>query len=382
MHICIENSIAVSKDSNTSDVESFDTVTPTSSDEEQKEAKPAQSRHTISVLARVRPIPTKVRRDLTNHGYSVTVPLHQKLQMIRRAKGCSSSDARRLLWAGPDRADSESNVTQVKPAKWDPWKDAVVPVLDEKENLGATIKRHQAVQKPQPAYSTAEAGIVATRQTQIVICAPSAGIREYELDGVLDAGVRQAQVFEKAGLHVVTDFLNGFNGTIFMFGQTGSGKTHTMFGPDEDASCSVMGPALHPQRGMIPRTIAEVLGYTALCERYGRQTKLRMAYIEVHGNEVANLLESGDTVGAWHGVAARAVLEGRSSILVQSPAEAEELLRLGENNKRRAATAMNERSTRAHTILMLDLDQIDPTNGNVIKSQLCLADLGGYVDPN
>jgi kinesin family protein 5 len=60
---------------------------------------------------------------------------------------------------------------------------------------------------------------------------------------------------------------------------------------------------------------------------------------------------------------------------IESLQHIEELLKTAESNKRRAATAMNTRSTRAHTLTYLSLRQ---TRGDVrLKSLLCLADLGG-----
>jgi hypothetical protein len=67
------------------------------------------------------------------------------------------------------------------------------------------------------------------------------------------------------------------------------------------------------------------------------------------------------------------------------------LLHLGENQKRRAATAMNDRSTRAHSIFILTLkqrlhtpksdtdQQADDTEDGIttLTSKLFLADLGG-----
>ena len=58
------------------------------------------------------------------------------------------------------------------------------------------------------------------------------------------------------------------------------------------------------------------------------------------------------------------------------------LLLVGESQKRKAATAMNERSSRAHSLLILRLKQTRGSSGGdgpgaTVESQLCLADLGG-----
>ena len=41
-------------------------------------------------------------------------------------------------------------------------------------------------------------------------------------------------MFEKVGLPLVSDLLQGKNGLLFTYGVTGSGKTHTMQGTHRD----------------------------------------------------------------------------------------------------------------------------------------------------
>jgi len=66
--------------------------------------------------------------------------------------------------------------------------------------------------------------------------------------------------------------------------------------------------------GIVPRAVREVLTvYKERC-RNGFAGRLRMTIVEVYGNDVNNLLEEGASVGAWHGVAARAVLESNLGI--------------------------------------------------------------------
>eukprot|EP00730_Choanoeca_flexa_P017679 TRINITY_DN8545_c0_g1_i2.p1 TRINITY_DN8545_c0_g1~~TRINITY_DN8545_c0_g1_i2.p1 ORF type:complete len:318 (+),score=104.21 TRINITY_DN8545_c0_g1_i2:19-972(+) len=116
-------------------------------------------------------------------------------------------------------------------------------------------------------------------------------------------------------------------------------------------------------------------GRTPAAERNGIQGTLRMTVVEVYGNEVNNLLDAGSAVGAWHGVAVRAVLQDTLGVELTSLQDAEELLRRAESHKRQAATAMNERSSRAHTLTFVSLVQ---QRGDVaLRSLLCLADLGG-----
>jgi kinesin family protein 5 len=65
---------------------------------------------------------------------------------------------------------------------------------------------------------------------------------------------------------------------------------------------------------------------------------------------------------------------------VHTSSELQELLQLGEVTKRKAVTQMNERSSRAHALLFLFLEQKVDVNRRkkiTVKSTLCMADLGG-----
>ena len=217
-----------------------------------------------------------------------------------------------------------------------------------------------------------KAGVLAINPQQVFMCAPSLGVREFSADVTLNPHASQSLAYESSALPVVADWLNGVNACMFVFGQTGSGKTHTMFGPDD-----MLDPEKNKRaRGVVPRIIQDTMDYIASIRKHGVTANVAMSYVEVFGNDILNLLDDGAAVGAWHGVAARTVLDGHASRPVASLAEATALLQRGEQSKRKAATAMNDRSSRAHAVLVLTLEKTLPS-GQAVKSQLCLADLGG-----
>merc|ERR1719433_324625 len=139
-----------------------------------------------------------------------------------------------------------------------------------------------------------------------------------------------------------------------------------MFGP------SGVQNATHCKfRGIVPRACAEVLAVLQCWRTRGLDVQLSASYVELFGNEISDLLREGNVVGqgvagrygavrATDRVGHRYVLDGHTHWLVESLAELNELLRLGDEAKRRAATAMNERSTRAHTVLVLSLTTRQP----------------------
>lgn len=78
----------------------------------------------------------------------------------------------------------------------------------------------------------------------------------------------------------MTDFLDGYNGTIFAYGQTGSGKTYTMSG----------GGSLWEDRGIIPRAFSQIFD---LIEKRKNlvQYKLYVSYLEIYNECGYDLLE-------------------------------------------------------------------------------------------
>ena len=84
---------------------------------------------------------------------------------------------------------------------------------------------------------------------------------------MFDTPAGQAAVFDRVGLPLVTDLLQGKNGLLFTYGVTGSGKTHTMRGTEEEP-------------GVGPRAIADVIGAAAADDE--REYLFRCSYVEVY----------------------------------------------------------------------------------------------------
>ena len=160
--------------------------------------------------------------------------------------------------------------------------------------------------------------------------------------------------------------------TCLVYGQTGSGKTHTMFGPPLSSDRS--------SQGIVPRSCAEIfraLEYRKSNVNIQFDTAVKVSYVEIYGDEVTDLLSSGVKCGQSKVSAQRYVLSGAAERTVENLEDVNELLALGDGEKRRAATAMNDRSSRAHCLFILSLTQTNVENNVSCTSKLFLADLGG-----
>lgn len=333
----------------------------------------------IKVFARFRPVTAHLgaKDEQEDAGQHIVLPLYQQLRLLEQG-GLSKEQARTRVFGESKGFFAGAGVEVPAPALSSPAAATDGPdgeaegcadggVVGCAEGVVGSIG--QGLQERVP-------GVVSVAPKEVVMCAPGVGLRRFRsLDGVLQQDSMQTEVYDAVARPQVFEFLNGLNTTVLLYGQTGSGKTYTSFGPTASVSSSLR---LEASSGLVPRVCAEVLGAVAERRGFGMRADLAVSYIEIYGDEVTDLLQEGAAVGAWQGTAVRAVLEGRAKVAVRTVGEMEAALKKGEGNKRRASTAMNERSSRAHALLFLSLVQTPPGQTSfTVTSTMCLADLGG-----
>ena len=375
----------------------------------------------VKVSVRMRPRGAgAARADGEARRGAVVLPLHQRLRIIKAQKGegCTTSDAMRTLMRDSGREIEASR---------SPWADAEV-VSDGSDGGSAEAEREAGVMRTQsrdapralkdvtndekerndkrhhlakedsapPSRSDPAAGFefacgvlsIDEREGRVLAVAPGVGLREFAFDAVFGESATQAEVYEKSARPLVADFLNGFNGAMLVYGQTGSGKTHTMFGTDAD---DALGSA--ETAGIVPRACEEILNavrWRSTEAGGGISWSLAASYVEVYGQDVFDLLAGGARVGQSRVASRRYVADGDTSVDVRTAEDIARVLKTGDAQKRRAATAMNDRSSRAHAVFSLTLMQTMDTsvekkkeNGapsisaRQLRSRLCLVDLGG-----
>jgi len=317
-------------------------------------------RFSVNVCARFKP------SNGDDAGDEVILPLHQMLPILREKSKLA------------------------KPS-FDPWANAAViePVVEE--DSGPTPPSAEASDGPacvtgsvssddseeeepsetsgsgQPTFKTGVLSVNEEHGTVLAV-APAVGLRQFQFNRVFSPGASQEDVYTSTGQPIVADFVNGLNGVVLVYGQTGSGKTFTMFGEGDRPW----------ERGVVPRSCEEIIGALRVRREQGITCRLAVSYVEVYGNEVTDLLRGGSVVGQSRVAGQRYVLDGNAEVVVETLADINNLLAEGESQKRKAATAMNERSSRAHSIFVLSLTQQACVAGApAVSSRLVLADLGG-----
>jgi len=266
------------------------------------------------------------------------------------------------------------------------------PGMSQKEAMSTVLRREREKKSGEVAEGAEDAegagaqdGFTASvlsltpgRGGSVLTVSPGIGIRSWDFDHVFCEGSTQQACYQRCGLRLAVDLLNGVTGSLIVYGQTGSGKTHTMFGPPGVRGAAA-GPSGACPAGLVPRIADEVLAGVEARREAGFQVALRASFIEVFGNDVSNLL--GGAIGvnraANQRMGHRYVLEGQCEEPVPDRGAFASLLLRGEENKRKASTAMNERSSRAHTVVILRLRQERAGLGAPVESLLFLVDLGG-----
>ena len=122
-----------------------------------------------------------------------------------------------------------------------------------------------------------------------------------------------------------------------------TGKTYTMFGPDGLTSPGITASReSSDNRGLVYRACSEMLFAVFYRRQLGIETSIGVSYVEVFGDTVTDLLRNGARCGHSKAASQRYVLTGAVQQEVKSLSEIMHFLRIGEDQKRRAATMMNE----------------------------------------
>jgi len=192
-----------------------------------------------------------------------------------------------------------------------------------------------------------------------------------------------ATVYEKVAKNIVQSVCTGLNGTIFAYGQTSSGKTYTMQGSGTIAE----GSDGSGGGGIVHMAAQDVFHHIA--EQPDRVFLVRASFLEIYNEEVRDLLNDNRALQVRE--------DPRRGVFVQSKEEIVtdfnsllQVLFTGEKSRAFASTAMNERSSRSHTIFRITIESRqkeenevdgaalgDGDDGAVRVSTLNLVDLAG-----
>lgn len=207
----------------------------------------------------------------------------------------------------------------------------------------------------------------------------------FQYDHIYDETRSTRYMYSEVAKRIVRSTLEGINGTIFAYGQTSSGKTYTMQGDGEMPSFDSDGSS--PNTGILQLAVEDIFTYIESCD--DRDFLLRVSFVEIYNEVVKDLLTSSDK-----GSNLKLREDPRKGVYVECKEEIitnyEDILNLlAQGNLRRTVgqTAMNERSSRSHSIFRIVIESKkkstsrrqseDDVTGAVLVACLSLVDLAG-----
>ncbi|EIN09479.1 C-terminal kinesin [Punctularia strigosozonata HHB-11173 SS5] len=191
----------------------------------------------------------------------------------------------------------------------------------------------------------------------------------FTFDKVFEPPSTQAEVFEEIS-HLAQSCVDGYNVCIFAYGQTGSGKSFTMEGGITDSTA-----------GMIPRAVEQVFRVAEDLKSKGWEYKMEGQFLEIYNETINDLLGHGELDKKKHEIRHDAKNGTRVTdvnvVPLRSPSQVRTLLAAAQSRRTVAATLMNERSSRSHSVFTLRISGTNAQNGERCEGCLNLVDLAG-----
>ncbi|ONL96698.1 Kinesin-like protein KIN-5B [Zea mays] len=171
--------------------------------------------------------------------------------------------------------------------------------------------------------------------------------KTFTFDKVFGPQSQQRSIYNHAVAPLVTEVLEGYNCTVFVFGQTGTGKTYTMEGEMRQKVSELPDTA-----GVIPRAVCHI--FEILTARKADYS-MKVTFLELYNEDITDLLSLEDQSRFPEGRQKRpitlmedgkggAVIRGLEEIVVYSPSDIYSLLEHGSARRRTADTALNKQS--------------------------------------
>lgn len=187
-------------------------------------------------------------------------------------------------------------------------------------------------------------------------------------------------MYEKVASETINEFMSGYNATIFAYGQSGSGKTFSMVGPDEindqlANDFTKIPPNIQDLFGIIPRGTVQMFQSINDIVSQGGECQVSCSYVEIYMEEITCLLTLKEKLKIKE-YADGIEVDGKKKISCKTPEDIFKVISIGTKNKSVGGTLQNARSSRSHTLLVVEI-VTKSLDGLERKSKLNLIDLAG-----
>ena len=190
----------------------------------------------------------------------------------------------------------------------------------------------------------------------------------------------QKDIFATIGKPLLNSAFRGYNACLFAYGQTGSGKSFSMMGAN---TCEIADIDSEEFSGLTPRFCRELFERISNLKS-DTTVSVEVSYFEIYNEKIHDLLASPNVINKLplkvreHPEWGPYVVD-LSVHTVKSYNELRNWLILGNKSRATAATTMNEKSSRSHSIFSIELSLTEGLDDSDTsrRSKVSLVDLAG-----
>mmetsp|Transcript_38645 Transcript_38645/g.99222 ORF Transcript_38645/g.99222 Transcript_38645/m.99222 type:complete len:619 (-) Transcript_38645:2598-4454(-) len=165
----------------------------------------------------------------------------------------------------------------------------------------------------------------------------------FHFDAVFGANTTNQYLYSRTAKQMVHFALSGGKATVFAFGQTGSGKTHTMMGSNDE-------------RGMYALAVDDIFDRLEdVCDQLDEGLIVTASFYEIYGSELFDLLNTKKKLQTREDRQQTVHIVGLKEHSVSCIAELNSLIQLGNTCRSTGSTAANNKSSRSHAVLQINL---------------------------
>ena len=191
----------------------------------------------------------------------------------------------------------------------------------------------------------------------------------FKFDKIFTKDITSEKIYLDICQDIIKQFINGINGTIFVYGQTTSGKTYTMLG-------NINYPGILP---CALKNLFDLLEHEKKSHNFNYN--LYCSYIEIYNEVIHDLIGNGTGCKITEDINYGLVIPEAQKICINTFEEGIQLKDIGEEKRQYKDTLINEYSSRSHTIFQLYLEtSIQDKEKNTFRNKyslLNLVDLAG-----
>ncbi|KAK8266681.1 hypothetical protein V6Z12_D12G262700 [Gossypium hirsutum] len=239
-------------------------------------------------------------------------------------------------------------------------------LYNEIQDLKGNIRVYCRIRPFLPGQSKRQTTIEHTGENERMLDAH----RLFKFNKVFSPATNQEEVYLDTQ-PLIRSVLDGYNVCIFAYGQTGSGKTYTMSGPNVSSK---------EDWGVNYRALNDLF-QTSQSRKSSIIYEVGVQIIEIYNEQVRDLLVNDSSqrrFGIWSPSQPNGLAVPEASMhSVKSTTEVLELMNIGLRNRAVGSTALNERSSRSHSVLTVHVRGTEIKTNAVLHGSLHLVDLAG-----